>query len=346
MLPNLYALRFILAIFVIIYHLPRISNSLGYPYYNSLPLFEKGSQAVYYFFSLSGFLIIRLIYLETIKEHKFDFKAFYLRRIQRLFPVYYLVLIIGFALYHVVLPQMNIIKAIDYETSEFFLSYIFFIPNVFKYYYDVGSILLVLWSIGVEEQFYVLMPVLLFIGRKKMITSLMIIFFFLLFLLFQFEIFYKYDNYYFYFVFGGLCAVISENYKFKIGKNIVVHLLIYTAFLISFFSDYLTFDNIIFNHLTNMLISGIFLTLITYYSIFKIENKSLNYFGKISYGIYMYHMIIITGLFFILNQLNIKNNVNPISFIVSINISVIATTILVSHLSYQYFEKRFYKPKF
>ena len=73
MLPNLYALRFILALFVIIYHIPRFSQALGYPFYYGLSFFSKGSLAVYYFFSLSGFLIIRLIYLEINKTKKFNF---------------------------------------------------------------------------------------------------------------------------------------------------------------------------------------------------------------------------------------------------------------------------------
>lgn len=60
-LPNLYILRFLLSITVIVYHIPMISSNLKIPYYNDSPIFEKGTLAVYYFFTLSGFLIFRAL---------------------------------------------------------------------------------------------------------------------------------------------------------------------------------------------------------------------------------------------------------------------------------------------
>jgi len=62
-LPNLYFLRFFLALTVIIYHLPITSQNIGIDFYDNFPIFHKGGVAVFYFFSLSGFLIIRNLYL-------------------------------------------------------------------------------------------------------------------------------------------------------------------------------------------------------------------------------------------------------------------------------------------
>ena len=46
MLPNLYALRFILAVLVVVFHIPGISETLGYPFYRKLPIFHKGHLAL------------------------------------------------------------------------------------------------------------------------------------------------------------------------------------------------------------------------------------------------------------------------------------------------------------
>ena len=345
MLPNLYPLRFILAVLVVIFHIPGVSQTLGYPFYKALPIFHKGHLAVLYFFSLSGFLIIRLIYLEITKSGTFDFKTFYLRRIQRLYPVYYLVFFIGLILYHVILPKLNIDRPVDYTLSDLFLYYVFLIPNVFKYYYTPGSILNILWSIGVEEQFYLFIPPLLYFGRKNVLRMMVVLLIIALILLFVHVDFYKYQNYYFYFLFGGLCAIISEKYSFALLKNKMIHFLVYTAFILSFVTNMFTYESVVLHHLVNMLISGLTIVLITYYPLFKIEHKFLNHLGKISYGVYMYHMIVITGLFFIADKLHLKEHLHGFSFIVLFNLVAIIVTLIVSHLSYKYFEKLFYTPR-
>lgn len=46
-LPNLYFLRFFLALIVVIYHLPITSQNIGLPYFNDQPIFHKGGVAVY-----------------------------------------------------------------------------------------------------------------------------------------------------------------------------------------------------------------------------------------------------------------------------------------------------------
>ena len=345
MLPNLYPLRFILATLVILYHIPVVSKTLDFAYFKNAAVLNKGHLSVFYFFTLSGFLIIRLIYLELIKTGTFDFRSFYLRRIQRLYPVYYLVLIIGIVLYHFVLPALNIYRGIDYDLPDLILYYVLFTPNIFQYYYNPGSIVQVLWSIGVEEQFYLFIPLLIYLGRKNVLATLSILLMVATTVLFLYPEFYMYRNYFFYFMFGGLCAVASEKYRFTILKNKITHGIIYSLFILSFTTNYLRLGNIALHHTVHMLISGLFFTLVTYYAIFEIKNKLFNYLGKISYGIYMYHMIVATGLFFIADILGLKGQSYPALFIVTFNFLVIALTAMVSYVSYEYFEKFFYQPK-
>lgn len=346
LLPNLYPIRFILASLVVLYHIPAISKGFGLPTFDIYPIFHKGTLAVFYFFTLSGFLIIRLIHLEFINTGTFSFKTFYLRRIQRLYPVYYLVFFIGLLLYHVVLPKAGIEFNTDYSIKELVLYYIFLIPNIFKFYYpDVGSILLVLWSIGIEEQFYLFIPPLLYVGRKKIFTTLSIIFLLMIILLLIRPEFYQYANYFFFFIFGGACAVGCEMKTLKIFNNKLIHLIIYLLVIISFTTDIFETHHGNWTLLFHCIISGIFFLLISYYPIFQIKSKIFIRLGKISYGIYMYHMVVITGLLFVVNKLNLAEFIPGWSFIIIFNIITFILTCIVASLSYDYFEKLFYNPR-
>ena len=66
-LPNLDPLRFLLASLVLFGHVHALSRAMNLPFYSDLPIFNKGAEAVNVFFVLSGFLIIRIIYLDKEK---------------------------------------------------------------------------------------------------------------------------------------------------------------------------------------------------------------------------------------------------------------------------------------
>lgn len=345
-LSNLYPLRFVLALFVILFHLPEISNTLGLPNFNAWPLFHKGELAVYYFFSLSGFLILRLIYLEIRQTGDFRFRAFYKRRIQRLYPLYYLVLLIGILLYHLVLPLLQIPFPTPYHLMDLLGHYVLLIPNVFKYYHpELGGILVVMWSIGIEEQFYLFIPVFLYLFRRRLILCIAVLLALLLLLLFYWPDFYRYYNYYFYFLFGGLLAILAEQKTIRLFQQWWMHVLVYSLCLLSFATNWIQFTNGFLYHCMNMLLSGCLLTLIADYPVFTIKSRLLTYLGKISYGIYMYHMIVLTGLLFLVSRFGLWHYMPDSIFIVLLNIILIVLTCLIAHFSYQYFERIFYQER-
>lgn len=76
-LPNITSLRFFLAIIVVIFHLPEFCSKHNIPFYNFQPIFHKGSEAVNMFFSLSGFLIIRQLYVEKKATGTVSLKIFF-----------------------------------------------------------------------------------------------------------------------------------------------------------------------------------------------------------------------------------------------------------------------------
>ena len=147
--PDIDGLRAIAVVLVIIYHaFPKILPS--------------GFIGVDVFFVISGFLISTIIF-NNLSNHSFSLIDFYSRRINRIFPS--LSLILFFALiagWFLLIPD-------DYEKlNKHIFGGAIFVSNLvsrseFGYFDDASELkpLLHLWSLGIEEQFYIIWPVLL-----------------------------------------------------------------------------------------------------------------------------------------------------------------------------------------
>jgi peptidoglycan/LPS O-acetylase OafA/YrhL len=148
------SLRFLAALFVVLDHIPMNQGSAGIPSPNWGALFFRGSAAVAFFFTLSGFLITWLLLAEQRRTGTVGVGRFYLRRACRIWPLYFAIVLLGLAFYNGLLPRLGIHYAVDYDLGVAALLYTLFLPNVMNGLYRVGGILNPLWSIGVEEQFY------------------------------------------------------------------------------------------------------------------------------------------------------------------------------------------------
>jgi len=115
-------------------------------------ILENGRIGVDIFFVLSGFLIGGQLLKEIKTTGSLNFKKFYLKRILRIFPAYYVCLII-----FIIFFNSNI-------NFKQIISHIFYLQNYWLNIYEIT------WSLAVEEQFYLILPFLLFIFRKKLIT--------------------------------------------------------------------------------------------------------------------------------------------------------------------------------
>lgn len=344
-LPNLGPLRGFLALTVVLLHIPLMTRNQHLPYFNDWAIFNKGYNAVWGFFTLSGFLIINLLYQEKQKTSTVNVKDFYTRRILRIYPVYYVVLLFGLAYYHFILPQFGIKFETNYTVGEAFLWCVAFLPNVFFSLFDPGGILSILWSIGIEEQFYLLIaPISKFIKSNKftIILATFTVLYFILYFNPYTEFFRRYRFMYFYFSMGGLMSILhsQEKINFLIFPKLL-KLALYTTFVLYFFTNVFEFGNEALKHAFSMILFAVFILNISNEKDYIVSNRFMNYLGEISYGIYMYHMIALNVIVFISLKIDIEHMFGFVGTVVFINISTIGLTILFSHLSFYYFEKAF-----
>lgn len=164
--PNLDGLRFICFFAVFMHHcyLSFFSytqeSSPGFFKAQSF-LFEFGTLGVNFFFVLSGYLITYLLIKEKEFTGTIHVGNFYVRRILRIWPLYFLCLFIGFVVF-AMLKKMG--GEVSHESANPW--YYIFLAGNFDYMNTwpekPDAILLsVLWSVCVEEQFYLTWPVIL-----------------------------------------------------------------------------------------------------------------------------------------------------------------------------------------
>lgn len=133
-----------------------------------VPGFSGGFVGVDVFFVISGFLITRLIRDEVQKTDSLDFRAFYLRRIRRLFPAL-LATIIGTVAVAVFVFSPAHLKRLGLEATTATFSASNFLFWSESGYFDTGKqfkALLHTWSLSVEEQFYLVWPLLILLGLR------------------------------------------------------------------------------------------------------------------------------------------------------------------------------------
>ncbi len=140
-IPSLDGLRAMSILFVIIGH--RWNLSWAATVFSGF--------GVHVFFVLSGYLITRLLQEEHARSGRIDLLAFYRRRCFRIFPAAFTYMLVIALLYPVARPAL--VYAATYTVSYHLLS----TPSVFLH----------LWSLSVEEQFYLLWPLALLLGFAR-----------------------------------------------------------------------------------------------------------------------------------------------------------------------------------
>lgn len=253
------------------------------------------------FFVISGYLITSILLLSKkdieLKASSIakELEKFFLKRVLRIFPLYYLVIL------------LLILFKYD-EIKDYFIYLATYTTNIYMTFHNTYiNKQTHLWSLAVEEQFYLIWPFIIFLVKKKHFLNVIILFIVL-------SLFSKY-----YFInseqfligsnafltscfdslgFGALLAYLQlyHNLFFERIMDKRILLILILAYIIIF----------IFPGFTNGFIDGMFnnfLTSLIYFFIvgiaaqnkfkgvlkYTLENKIAIYIGKISYGIYIIH---------------------------------------------------------
>ncbi len=360
--PNLDGLRFICFLAVFLYHcnetiFPKIANPKIVSFLNFL--FRNGNLGVNIFFVLSGFLITFLLIKEKELKNTISLSNFYVRRILRIWPLFYLCIFLGFAVFPLVkygtIPSPN-------EPSNFW-SYIFFAGNfnfikIWPHPPDALN-LLVLWSVAVEEQFYLTWPIILkyFSGKYYQYIFILIILFTLLFRSF-FTSDYPVLHFHSFSVIGDMalggiaalaCSSSTRFFKFIVNmkRNFIIAVYFITIIFI-LFKEYIFFyqapvvmERVILGSLFAFVIIEQNFAKRSFFKFSKF--KLISGLGVYTYGLYSLHFFGILLVEKIIDKFYIP--VHTLFSCLIASLAALLVTIFLSYLSYHFFEKWFLKLK-
>jgi len=339
---GLNSLRFLAAFAVLIFH-----SSQWYHYKFDSPfkmLLHNLPIAVDFFFILSGFLIIYLLLVEKETTGRVHLKNFYIRRFLRILPLYYLIILISYFFLR------------EAETPVAWSKFLYFWGNfqiIADNHWTLAS-LNPLWSISIEEHFYLFIPFLVGLIPTKYLK-------YLFWLIIITAVAYRFyitktvpDNWMHIYMhtlsqmdllaIGGLLALYHFHHKFKFHLPTFIYLIILGGFIILMTlvdsKDYTT----LYNATIKKYVFSVVLILLLLFFVFDDnpafnfikQNKILNYLGKISYGIYLYNALVIDLLARIpwLTQ----------HYAVKLPLDILLTLTLAT-LSFELYEKQFLKLK-
>ena len=296
------------------------------------------------FFSLSGFLITFLLINEINETSSINIHKFYVRRVLRIWPLYFFYLLINiFAVY--------IFTNIFYpDRIGYYLTFLPNIPYVFGGQYpNVGHY----WSLGVEEQFYLFWPVFILYARRNMLMSLLM--FIGVFLMIKVGALLYFGGYSSEYTFiyvtrfdcmaiGALGAWVYKWYPLQASylAHTAVQIMAWSVIALTAFSRFHIFsviDHEIMAAITVCLIIGQVMQE-EKKSFISLENKYLDFLGKISFGLYVYHPLLI----FLLSNIIHFEQYSLIN-ILCVYLVVLLISVLIAYISYRYLETPFLRLK-
>ncbi len=309
-------------------------------FHSNNDIFTGGFLGVDIFFVISGYLMTGIIITEK-RKNNFTFLGFYERRARRLLPALYFVLLLSlfFGSFFLLPFQLK-------EFGQSLLSSVILISNFFfwiktNYWSQSAELtpLLHIWSLSVEEQFYLIFPFILIFFRSKKKTFFIIInitiISFLLFLIIRYFNFITESFYLLPFrIWELMLGSLAFFYKPRVNT-------LFSSIIIKFSFICILVSLIFLNNETNTFLLYFFPTISTFIIltldnkngvIFEIlSNKYLVFIGTISYSLYLFHQPI-----FSFSKIIGYSNNN-----LTLNIILIFIIFLSSFLSYKFIESPF-----
>lgn len=320
--PDIDGLRAIAVMAVVLFHL-------------DYSMFKGGYIGVDVFFVISGFLISQIVY-SKVQNNNFSFKDFYKNRALRILPVLFVLIIFC------ILGGFFILLSDEYsKLGVSSIASVLFIPNILFWfktgYFEIeaeSTPLLHIWSLGVEEQFYILFPLFVYLfilkfNRKYIfgVTSLLV--------LVSFYINIKYTSlditYSFYMLFsrawellvGFLLTLFLQHIKSI--NNTIIELSSIIGICLIIFPVYFYDTNILFpGYYAVLPVLGSMLVIFSgsfekkSYVKKMLSNRYIVFIGLISYSLYLWHWPIIVYLKMAYSTIYLNEIILLITFLISV----------------------------
>ncbi len=295
------------------------------------------------FFGISGFLITYLLRLEKVSKKKIAIKRFYIRRALRIFPMYYIQILFCLFLYW--------IFNVEYSKHAL-LIYGFYALNIPYVYGGVLPFLGHYWTLAVEEQFYLFWPWANRLTNKnltRLCWSLLIIFLAtrtgLMWVSPGHTLLLVMDHPWFQcMLIGSIFALYFLDHREelqRIATNQWVQGASWLLLVISSFN--IVRGNVPFDYeLTTIAACILLVCQNSDKAWISLENRYFNYFGRLSYAIYITHnsIIFLCGRLIPWDEIEIV----PLRYVMVVLV-VISVSILIGHLCFTYIEKPFLRLK-
>lgn len=304
--------------------------------------FSGGFIGVDVFFVISGYLITKNILLEKNRSGSFSFKHFYQRRVLRLAPAFFTVLSICSIAFYFILTPEEWFQYLKTAAATVTLTSNIYYTTLLNDYFSISgksTPLLHIWSLSLEEQFYLIWPLLLLgiiqLSRNFKIFSLFFITILSLItshLLIQsnpIAAYYLLPSRIFEFTIGAALVFLPSS---NLHKNTSILLSILFIFIIVASSSFIDSRSLFpsFTALLPCLSAAGFIYFGKYST--GLSTKWIEYIGKISYPMYLWHWPIIVYLTILSISLNLI-----------VKILILVFTIVFSVLTYEKIEKKIKK---
>jgi peptidoglycan/LPS O-acetylase OafA/YrhL len=339
--PNLNALRIYAAVCVVIAHIALNfaefrAVAAQYAWLEALIL--DAQTAVSLFFVLSGFLITYLLLAERERHGAISIRRFYLRRILRIWPLYYLIAVVGFLLLPPLLgPEYFLYNA----PARSILLVVFMLPNFVGPLGPLGH----LWTIGLEEQFYLVWP---WAARRESLL-LKVIFGVIFIKLALAPVVYAFNNDAILIFFLGMrfeCMALGGLAAWLYHRRHPLLRWLYsrpTLLLVGTGMLYLLLVDVPVTALNNALVGTLFAVLILNLATHprlpvRLQGPVWETLGNLSYGVYMFHFPLLYVVLYGMRALGIPEGdaTNVLLYAITLG-----GTFLLAGLSYRFFEKPF-----
>ena len=357
---GLNSLRFLAAFFVVIGHVPLNQGSVGLPHPSTGAFFYRGAPAVSFFFTLSGFLITYLLLDEERRTGDVHVRSFYLRRVCRIWPLYFAVIFFGLFFYNGLLPLLGIPYKIEYRLTTALLLYSLLLPNLMNSLYTVGGILNPSWSIGVEEQFYLLWaPAVKRVrGKLPALCWAVLGVSFVVFCLAHHDVFgpsewkkFVSQLKFHFMAAGALCAWFLHRRRESFLRLPVFARRLAQLVLFALLADFYLVSAIPWGWLGEEVLQMLLYSWLIVdvaanpRNVLPLDNRAFDYLGTISYGIYMLHMIGVYTAAEVFKHTSWWHGRSLALYCLAYYGLVFAVTLLLAHSSYRWFERPFLRLK-